>query len=174
MLTAVAASTLSGCGAGPGQRATALPAIQPAASTGLARSTPPRPPVAAGDRLAVERVVRRYYRIVDHLREDMDAAGLAAIMTPSCGCRALPRAVRRAIARRQRFFGTAHLLDLAPSIDGPRLADVLVAFNATRGGLVDQAGQVVASAPGVRQQRRDFVLIRQAGTWLIDRIVRLG
>ena len=122
------------------------------------------------DLAAEAAVVRQYFRIINHLDTDMDAAALARLMTPACPCHKLERSVRDEAAHERHYFGTARLNRVQAHLDGPALGDVLVDFDATVGGVRTAAGAVASRTPARRHVNWDFVLVHRGGTWLINRI----
>jgi hypothetical protein len=137
--------------------------------TGPPASRPSNKRAAVTAVTAVTSVVRRYYEIANHLRHDMDFRALAALFTANCFCRIQVRAVRAAARRGEHYVDQATLNSVVTNIDGPRLADVLVDLNVSRGGLVSADGvPVTRAAP--RHLKRVFRLERVPRGWLISDI----
>jgi hypothetical protein len=168
-----AALSVTSCGdtgsTGPGS----LPAIGPPRP--LSASLLPTPAPLSHDRTVTlsesaqaQRLVIRYYALASRLSTDMDANALAALFTPTCRCRALSRSVRLARAMGEHYIARFHLTAVTTAIKNPYSADVLVTFDASRDGLVDRHGHHVTSAPAVKNQSRDFVLVKVHGRWLIN------
>jgi hypothetical protein len=100
----------------------------------------------------------------------MNAGGFAAIFTPTCSCQREVRTVNSAKAKGEHYIAHAHIIKMTPRLDGPDSADVLVAFNQGRGGLVDRHGHQVASTPAARHIQEDFALEKRGGRWVISAI----
>ena len=112
-------------------------------------------------------VVRHYYALIDHLRTNMNAAGVAALMTSDCRCRAVPREIARRARAGERYYGTAHRLSLLPSRDDAINAEVLAQYDAVRYGLIGANGTVIEHDPLRHGIVENFRLVRSHGRWLI-------
>jgi hypothetical protein len=103
----------------------------------------------------------------------MDASELSSLMTPDCPCQVQARSVRHEASLHRRYVGTDHINALRPNVDGRNVGDVVVDFNAGRGGLMAASGRPISSTPSALHLNRDFVLRRFDGRWLIARIDKL-
>lgn len=148
----------------------ALPATTPPSSTTAAPHLTRPNSTTAGPRATEAAVVRQYFRIINHLDTDMNAAALARLMTPACPCHKLERSVRDEASHNRRYFGTVSLNRVQAHVDGPALGDVLVDFDRTVGGVRDSHGTILTRTPPRRHVNWDFVLVRRAGGWLINQI----
>jgi hypothetical protein len=157
---------LAACGGG-GSAPRTLPRLSttPAAVTSTA-------PLAgkAAELAAVKAVVRRYYALLNALHKRMDPAPFAALMTSHCVCRAQVNAIREARDRNQHYIDTVRLVSLTAAMETDSRADVLVQYDARRGGLVDAAGRDVTSTRASAGVKRFFILEKTDGHWLIAEI----
>jgi hypothetical protein len=137
----------------------------------------PQPTISArpvlSPRQAEAAVVRRYFTIINGLDTDMNAAGLAALMTAECPCRRQVRAVRYEASLHRSYVGRDHLNAIRPNLDGAGLGDVIVDFDSGRGGIVSASGRRITSSAAAEHLNRDFVMRRVNRRWLISRIDRL-
>jgi hypothetical protein len=115
-------------------------------------------------------VVRRYYQVFNSLHRSMDAAALAALLTPTCPCQAQVEAIRRAAARGEHYVDRASINVMRPSIQDARHAFVLVNLDTGRGGLMTANGRHLTSAPPRHGVQRVFRLVRQGRRWSIAAI----
>ena len=87
------------------------------------------------------------------------------------GARSSSTALRSyARSRCERYIDRVHVLKYTPSVDGPGVADVLVLFNAAKGGMVGPNNQTLSYAAPAQRVHRDFLLVHVEGRWLIARI----
>ncbi len=168
-------ATLSGCasGATSGPQSLAPHHTPPTASIAVPTAGPGTPPLLAGQATqlaAATSVVKRYYSVLNNLHDDMNAEGWSAIFTPKCPCQIQARSVRYARSRGERYIDRVHVLKYTPSVDGPGVADVLVLFNAAKGGMVGPNNQTLSYAAPAQRVHRDFLLVHVEGRWLIARI----
>ena len=153
---------LSGCSSGG-----SAPRTLPPLSTTPAAVTSTAPTSKAAELAAVKAVVRRYYSLINELHRSMDAEKLGSLMTPSCSCREQVDAIRQAASKGQRYIDTVRLVSLTPAIETPTQADVLVQYNALRGGLVSASGRTITSTRPQEGLKRFFVLQLIGDQWLI-------
>lgn len=148
---------------GSGDRPRTLPPLSttPAASASTAPST------QQDELAAATAVVRRYFAVVNALSRDMNAEALAQLMTPDCTCRQQVAAVRLAAERQEHYIDKATGLNLTASADGRTIVEVLVQYDASRGGLASASGKLISSSPPVRGVKRLFRLRFVNRTWLI-------
>jgi hypothetical protein len=172
LASVVVFGALVGCGS-----SSSAPVSLPAVTAGTTTPSPaPTSTPTAGvtskkaELAAARAVVSRYYEIANDLRNHMNAAALAALMTDKCPCRAQVRAVRRAARSNEHYIDQARLNHLVTGYEGPSAAYVLVDFDASRGGLVTGDGRHVTTAPPAKGVKRVFRLEKIDGTWLINRI----
>lgn len=76
--------------------------------------------------------------------------------------------MRDAVARHEHYVGTTRIASITPTIDGPVVADVLVEYGYTDGGLVDASGRYVSRESARRNVEADFRLVLVNGQWRID------
>jgi hypothetical protein len=157
---------LSACG-GSGSAPRALPAL----STTPAADASTAPPTSrAAELAAVKAVVRRYYALLNRLHIDMNADGFAELMTEDCLCQQQVDAIRNAVARHEHYIDAVKLVSLTAALESRSRADVLVQYNARRGGLVEASGRQVTSTPAKAGLKRFFVLVLKENRWLISEI----
>lgn len=160
----LAAIALGGCSSG--DKPVALPSLSPSTSPSASPSATSTADTAA----AAVGVVRAYYAIVNNLHRRMDAAALSALMTKSCTCQQQVRAVAEAAAKGEHYIDRARLVSVTPAVNSPTSVDVLVEYNASRGGLVDASGHQVTSAYAKDGIKRLFHVREIGGRWLIVEI----
>jgi hypothetical protein len=165
---ALAAVLAAGCSSG--DKPVALPSLSPSQTAAAS----PSPTSSATEIAAVSAVVRQYYALLNVTTSRQQANQLAALMTPSCHCRDVVKAIRAAVTKGQHFFGQNKVQSLVPNLDGPRAADVLLTYDFTRSGIKDASGRVVSSGPGMKGATQDFRLERQGDRWLISQILRVS
>jgi hypothetical protein len=158
------------CSGTPPAGPTALPPLG-APPTAAAAPTP-AVVAAPGSQRLVEQTVSRYFAILRHLHERMDAAGLARLFAPECTCREQVTAIRRAATRGERYDDQLRIHAIRSNLDGPSVADVLADYELVRSDVLNAAGRRLITTPPHRV-RWDFQLLRQGPRWLIFRIVDL-
>lgn len=119
------------------------------------------------ERQAAVALVERYYQVFNSLHRTMDAAALAALLTPSCPCQAQVTAIRQAAARGEHYVDRASVNVMRPSAQDAHHAYVLVNLDTSRGGLVTAAGRQVTSVPARHGVQRVFRLVRAGKRWSI-------
>jgi hypothetical protein len=142
------------------------PAIDPPEQLGAPAATASPRPMRSD---AIE-VVKRYYQVFNSLHRSMDAAALAALLTPSCPCQAQVDAIRRAVARGEHYVDRASVNVMRTSVQDSRHAYVLVNLDTGPGGLVAANGRRVTSAPARHGVQRVFRLVRHGRRWSIAAI----
>lgn len=168
-------AALSGCASGPTSGPQSLAPHHPPPTVSIAvptagPGTPPLPAGQAAQLAAATSVVKRYFAVLNNMHDDMNAEGWSAIFTPKCPCQVQAASVRDARRRGEHFIDRDHVLKYTPSVDAPGIADVLVLFNAAKGGLVGPNDQTLSYAPPAKRLHRDFLLVHAGGRWLIARI----
>lgn len=142
----------------------------------MASPTPIKPAISArpvSAKAAELATVRRYFQIVNNLRTDMNAGGLAKLMTRDCPCQAQVRAIRSAAALGRVYIGRAHINVMRPNIDGRDVGDILVDYNATMGGELAAGDKRLTTTRSQRHIKWDFAVRRVGHRWLITRIDRV-
>jgi hypothetical protein len=157
----------SACGGG-GSAPQALPPLTSSASpapspTGSAPGTTSKQAELA----AATAVVRRYYALLGTVTTSADPDAFASLMTGNCECRKFVNALRAVNRKNEHYFGTAHIRAIRPVADGPSLVQVLVSYDASKGGIARQNGTVVARSHALRAAALDYRLVRHDERWLI-------
>jgi hypothetical protein len=166
-LLAAAMVALSACSAG-GSGPRTLPAL----STTPAADASSNPPTSrAAELAAVKAVVRRYYALLNAPTTVANAKALAALMTPDCECRRVAESTRQIAERNQHYFGRVRLIAVTPALDGSALADALVQYDYSDGGIRTANGEVVSRSEGRRGTLLSFRFRRIRGLWLISEVV---
>lgn len=160
LVVGVAALFAAACSGDPGHPTT-LPSLSATHSPSV--STTP----TSSDLEAATQVVREYYTLLNHLAMTMDARGIGALMTSTCGCREQLTAIENARSKGQHFIDHVELVSLTPVRDTPIEVSVLVEYNAARGGLVDSSGHPVTTSKARRGVKRLFRLAFETNRWLI-------
>jgi hypothetical protein len=119
---------------------------------------------------AATAVVREYFRLVNRLRVQMNAAAIGRLMTADCRCREQVAAIRDAARRGQHYIDHAARLALTPAFQSGSAVQVLVSYDASAGGLVDSRGHHVTTSRPRRGVKRLFSLQLVSGQWLIASI----
>jgi hypothetical protein len=165
------AMMLAGCG-GSSSAPKTLPTL-PSATDPAPASASPTPTATSkkAELAAAKAVVTQYYALLNADTTVANAHNLSRLMTANCTCRSVVTSTIRAARRHERFYGKNHLQTAAPKLNGG-VIDVLVVYSYTAGGLEDASGKHISHAPGRRDARFDFRLVR-AATPKIAEIVTL-
>ena len=162
-MAAVLALGLASCG-GSGDKPQTLPPLSQAPST-----TPPTSP-APDPKAAAAAIVRSYYRLLNARSTVANADALAQLMTNDCPCMRLVRATRSVARKSQHYFGKNHVVSVTPSLDSPHVAEALVQYDYTAGGIKDDSGTVISRTQGRKGNLVRFLLALHDDKWLISRI----
>ena len=164
LVAALMAVGTAGC-SGSSDSPTTLPPISttPAPSQ---TSTPPQSPKAAA-----EAAVHQYFRLLNNLEHKMDVQAFARLESRTCPCRKLLASLRQAKARSQHYYGKARIRSISTVVDTATAAEVLVTYDSTAGGLMEDDGAIVTRAPGRVGITENFVLRAVAGRWVIVNLV---
>jgi hypothetical protein len=155
------AMMLAACG-GSSSAPKSLPTL-PTATDPAPTSPSPTPTTTSrkAELAAAKAVVTRYYLLLNADTTVANAHNLGRLMTANCTCRSVVTSTIRAAMRHERYYGKNHLQTVAPKLNGG-IIDVLVVYSYTAGGLEDASGRHISHAPGRRDARFDFRLVRAA------------
>jgi hypothetical protein len=158
---AIAALSLVACGSSS-SAPKSLPQLPKTAVSPSASPSPTPTTLSKKAELAAARaVVEQYYALLNASTTLANANSLAQLMTSDCTCRSVVRSTVRAARHHERYYGKNHLQTAAPKLNGS-VIDVLVLYSYTDGGLENAAGQHLSHAPGMKDVRFDFHVVRSA------------
>jgi hypothetical protein len=100
----------------------------------------------------------------------MRAEPFRALMTKDCSCLKFVTRINDLNARHQRFFGTERVVAYRPAFDSPSAAQVLVTYNSSPGGIVDQAGSTISRVKALKRASLNYALRLVGTTWLISNV----
>jgi hypothetical protein len=155
---------LAGCSGGG--KPTTLPSLT--ANTSL--SPTPSASGKSAELAAVTAVVRQWFQLLQSDTTTETAAAIDAITAPNCKCRNASRSIRAAVAKHQRYVGTSHITGIVPNLDGTTVAEVLVDYDYSAGGLRDEAGAWVSRIRARKNVEANFRLEWHASNWRIWQI----
>ena len=159
----------TGCGSNGSSRPVSLPSLD---ATSSASASPT--PTTVDDKSAVELVVRRYYALLNAKTSEQQAQQLEAITSADCPCHRPVAAIRDALRRNRHFFGSNRIVHLLPTIDGARVADVIVEYDYTREGVADAGGHIVTASRGRRGVKERVVVQWRNSKWVIIDISQIA
>jgi hypothetical protein len=164
------AVVLAGCG-GSSSGPHSLPPLSatPTATTSASPS-PTATDSKQAELAAATAVVRRYYALLNNLSNRTDITSFTAIETAECSCRNFLQSLRMLQGRREHYFGTEHITALRAVVDDPITAEVLISYDATKGGIASDAGKVVSTVPPIKGAALNYRLTSQGGQWRIFRV----
>jgi hypothetical protein len=187
VILAIAAGLTSAAACGGGSSG---PATLPALSSSVATPTPaataaspvtppspatsPTPSTRRSELAAATTVVRRYYALVARVSRHMNAAPIAALMTPTCACQKFPDQISQLRAKQEHFFGSARVLAYRPHAEGRRTVSVLVAYNAGSGGIANRHDRVLATSKPLHDATLNYTLQHVGARWLIAKVTVLA
>jgi hypothetical protein len=144
----------------------------------LQTSAGPAAPAVEGPRKAelatAAAVVRRYYALFNAPTTFQTARAIQGLVEHSCPCLAVAKAFRKAAGLGEHFVGTGRLLAVRPTFDSRSLVDVVVSYDATRGGLVGPLGNYLSHVATQHDVTQQLWLVRAADRWRIERVLAVS
>jgi hypothetical protein len=121
----------------------------------------------------LKQVVRRYYKVLNNLKTDMDPSALAALLTNDCKCQEQVKSIRSVKAEGNHYTQQYTIKNLAPGVSNATHGTVLANMAVSTGGIADAHGHYVSRSKADPDYSDEFRLVKKDGRWLIYEIAFL-